>query len=170
MAQRAGISVPSTFPPQLAWERMRSIEFNFTKPLPAATAEQNMVLPVWQDALNDAKAKQNFAYVMYAKRGQALFTVFDTMGACTTPANGRDAYDAYSVCPGRVVVGNPSNTTGTTTFNFPQMCYYEQTNNPDAPLDKNHMQFAYDEGIKMAYFRVIQYGKFVAACNRAIQF
>lgn len=168
LAQRAGISIPATFPAQLAWESMNMVEFNFKRPMTNLTPEQKLIFPAWKDELtNVAKYQQTFGNVLYAQRGTLLFSIFHAVGLCSDPASGAGAYDAYSVCPARVLVGNAS---APTVFKFKDVCHYLQLNNPDQPLAKNHTEFAYDEGAKTAYLRVIQYGKFVPACNRAIQF
>ena len=43
------------------------------------------------------------------------------------------------------------------------------TIDPDQPAAKNHTAVAFDAKTATAYFRVIQYGKHVPACDRGIR-
>jgi hypothetical protein len=52
---------------------------------------------------------------------------------------------------------------------FEGFCYLNIDNNPDTPLAKNHTEFAFDARTETGYFRVIQHGKDVPSCHRAIK-
>ena len=68
----------------------------------------------------------------------------------------------------RVVVQNAATGAVMTQEQFPDYCLmfsdYEAT-----PEAENHTEIAFDKQSKTAYFRVMQYGKYVPSCNRAIR-
>ena len=163
----------TALPAGLNWTAMALVEFDYKRPLNELSAAQARVWPVWQEEIKSAWRQKQFSDLLYANTGQLGFSIFSSIGACITPANGAGAYDAYLRCPARAKVihlsaqGVPS---WVSIHGFEDVCFYIQANNPDAPLEQNHTEFAYDVASRSAYVRVIQYGKVVPACNRSIQF
>ena len=169
----ATMKKPTTLPAGLNWTSMSLVEFDFKRPLNELTAAQAQVWPDWQEEIKSAWRQKQFSDLLYANTAQLSFSIFSTIGACITPANGAGAYDAYLRCPARAKVIHLS-AQGVPTWvaihGFEDVCFYIQANNPDAPLEQNHTEFAYDVATLTAYVRVIQYGKVVPACNRSFQF
>ncbi|MCX8516913.1 MAG: hypothetical protein ORN29_02355 [Rhodoferax sp.] len=164
---------PTALPAGLNWTSMALVEFDYKRPLNELSAAQGRVWPEWQEEIKSAWRQKQFSDVLYANVSTVSFSIYSTMGACITPANGAGAFDAYSLCPARakVILQSPQGGTKWVAMHgFQDVCFYIQANNPDAPLEQNHTEFAYDVATRTAYVRVIQYGKVVPACNRSIQF
>jgi hypothetical protein len=99
--------------------------------------------------------------------GQYTFSILSAANAqgCTPPANGRGVVDMYSVCPLRVTQSGGGKSH---TQEFPEYCHLY----PSPPAfkgDVTQTQMAFDAKSMMAYFRIIQRGKHVPACDRILR-
>ena len=75
-------------------------------------------------------------------------------------------YDIYSICSMRIF---QIDSIPISVRDIPDICFLH-SDNSDHPVAKNHTEFAFQEADQVAYFRIIQYGKEVADCNRVVQF
>lgn len=166
-----------TFPVGLKWERMREVEFRYTpRPSQKSLVPSDLVTAqaVWADEISKAEAstpKRNMFVLVANSKSRAgvpiIFSMLDTMDfeRCEPSKNGKDMVDMYSKCLARVAVGNQPNPH---IVEFNGFCYLN-LDFPETPIEQNNTQFAFDAAAKTAYFRVIQYGKPVTACNRSIK-
>lgn len=164
------------FPAGLKWEPMREVRFQ-DSPKPGAkplSKDYAAALAVWSD-----EVKRSFdqapafsvgvllAQARSARNSVLTFSLLSVMDfdRCEPPLNGKNVVDMFSKCLARVHVGH---TPQPVMKEFAGFCYLHIDNNPDTPLAKNHTEFAFDVQTNTGYFRVIQYGKEVSACRRAI--
>ena len=75
--------------------------------------------------------------------------------------------DMYSTCPMRFIAQHKG-TGRIAQKDLPGYCFLHE-DGEDAPLAKNHTEIAMDSKGETVYFRIIQHGKSVPACNRAIR-
>lgn len=165
------------FPAGLKWERMREVEYRYT-PKPAKNfkdkADDVTARMIWADEIEKSEAvmPQRNMFVLLAKTTArngvpVIFSLLDMLDyeRCEPSTNGKDMVDMYSKCLARVAIGKPSKPH---LVEFNGFCYLN-LDFPETPIEKNNTQFAFDANTATAYFRVIQYGKSVPACNRMIK-
>jgi len=174
---RATSSDQVVFPAGLQWQRMQSVSIH-VKEAPHVRSENQALVPVvenvWADEIERLLSRSNVvlqtAVVARAEvRGQPVhFSVIGLMDfeRCEPPLNGKDVVDMYSRCLARVAIGPVQRPH---VIEFRDFCILNVDYDQNAPLEQNHTQFAFDRGTSTAYFRVIQHGRFVPACNRSIR-
>ena len=180
-AQASTIQATSTdqvkFPAGLKWEQMREVEVN-DMPGPGDVGAKKPDVAVshsiWMDEIKRSfKEAPGFRVSILlgqaaSKDGTLLtFSLINMMDfeRCEPPLNGKDVVDMYSKCLARVHVNRKPQAV---VKEFVGFCNLHITNSKDNPLSKNHTQFAFDARTNTAYFRVMQFGKIVPACYRAI--
>lgn len=174
---RATSSDQVILPQGLQWQRMESVDI-FTKEKPhvrsANPAFVTAVEHIWSDEV-DSLLKRSNTFVQTALvartevRGQPVhFTIIGLMDfeRCQPPLDGKDVVDSYSRCLARVAIGPLQRAH---VVEFRDFCQLNIDFDPNTPLERNHTQFAFDRSTSTAYFRVIQRGQFVPACNRSIR-
>jgi hypothetical protein len=158
---------------------MHDATFDFNPNVFTTTAtEQEKVLltKIWAKEIYKAEHQTNetrdpsFAVMGTIQHSDTnvILTMLNTINStCIQPGNGRGMYDQYATCPLRIVRFSANNqaTVQDLLTNF-WVLYGDDPNNPRA---KNHTEYAYDEHSGIVYLRIIQYGKIVPACNRAIR-
>jgi hypothetical protein len=156
---------------------MREVRFQ-EMPKPGATAvsrDQAAALAVWSDQMKRS-FDQAPAFSVGVLLGQArsasntiltfsLLNVVD-FDRCEPPQNSKGAIDMYSKCFARV---HAEQKPQAIMKEFEGFCYLHIDNSKDNPLSKNHTKFAFDAQTNTGYFKVIQYGREVPACHRAIK-
>jgi hypothetical protein len=162
------------FPKDLNWQTMTTIAFNLDSPdYKEGTSEQRQLATViWGETINGFPANSisqsggkfpAFVNIASFESGgiRYIFTILDAASSaypsCEDPPNGSSASIIYSRCPMRVVIEDKA-TGHSTNQDFPEYCSMT-TNYRDQPKTKNYQQIAIDVKKKMAYARVIQYGK-----------
>lgn len=179
-AQGSEVRATSTdqvkFPAGLKWEQMREARFQ-DPPKPGAKAlskDHAAAQAVWADevkrSFDQAPAFSVGVLLAQARSARNTVLTFSLLSVmdfdrCEPPLNGKSVVDMYSKCLARVHVGQSPQPV---MKEFAGFCYLHIDNNPDTPLAKNHTEFAFDAQTNTGYFRVIQYGKEVPACRRAI--
>ena len=179
-AQGGEIRATSTdqvkFPAGLKWEQMREVRFQ-DPPKPGArplSKDHAVAQAVWADevkrSFDQAPAFSVGVLLAQARSARNTVLTFSLLSVmdfdrCEPPLNGKNVVDMYSKCLARVHVGH---TPQPVMKEFAGFCYLHVDNNPDTPLAKNHTEFAFDAQTNTGYFKVIQYGKEVSACRRAI--
>lgn len=174
---RATSSDQVVFPQGLQWQRMQSVDI-YVREAPHVRSENPALVPVvesiWADEIARLLSRSNVmlktAVVARAEaRGQPVhFSVIGLMDfeRCEPPLNGKDVVDMYSRCLARVAIGPVQRPH---VIEFRDFCILNVDYDQNAPLEQNHTQFAFDRATSTAYFRVIQHGRFVPACNRSIR-
>lgn len=181
-AQGAPIQATSSdqvkFPAGLKWEPMRAVEIRLTpKPITRSSGskDEKIARAVWFDEVKRSEAlvppRNMFILLAQARsaRNEVLtFSLLDILDfeRCEPPLNGKDVVDMYSKCLARVHVDRKP---APVVKEFDRFCQLNIDNSEDAPLKKNHTEFAFEPRTNTAYFRVIQYGKAVPACHRSIK-
>lgn len=168
------------FPAGLKWQAMGWVTFD--SPRPSGTEQQRqMAKAVWSKEI-DAIPLNDFLKNGKKYPSQVLISEFENNGlryiftsfaaghafypACEDPPNsGAADTPTYSICPMRVVI-EEKDTGRKKHQDFLNYCHLH-FDDPDAPASKNHTEFAVASNT--AYFRVIQYGKHVPECDRAIR-
>lgn len=175
-ALRATSTDQVKFPAGLRWEPMREVRF-LEKPKlnhNGISSDEAAAIAVWSDELTRffAKTPNYIASVLLGQARSAsnkllTFSVLNIMDfeRCEPPMNGKDVMDMYSKCLARVHVDQKPVAT---MKEFSGFCYLNVDDSAN-PLAKNHTEFAFDQGANTAYMRVIQFGKEVPACRRAIK-
>ena len=99
---------------------------------------------------------------------QYTFSILNSANArgCSIAENSKDAVDVYVRCPLRVTLTDGSSNN--ITRDYPSYCYIfpENLNNPSS---LNQAQFAFDAVNSTAYFRTIQHGKHIKACDKKMK-
>lgn len=163
---------------RLKWESMEAIEIRgsvLSQPgfshLPKGGPDDHaLALNIWDKELKtvDAALFPSVLQKTFNFEGkQYTFSILNSsFQDCEPPANGKDVVDMYSICP--LKVGRIDEKTFETNLSVHKnYCFLLVDNSPG---DKtNETQFLWDKKTRTAYFRVIQYGKVVPACNRAIR-
>jgi len=184
-AQQSGVTAGKvTFPAGLQWQMMPVVSFNF--PVKSGTpAERRLAEQVWKKELADLPSRefhdrvsQYPAFILVgAVEDQARRYIFSGLSAayvaypeCENPPNGGDEHTpTWSTCPMRVVVQDKATGAKLMQEDFPDYCLLS-SHGPDDPPSENRTELAFDHTTKTAYFRVLQYGKHVKSCDRAIRF
>ena len=187
-AQLANAQSPApqkvSFPAGLKWQMMPLVTFSFPGYHEGTPAQRQLARSVWgQDIdglpLNDVRRDGSRfpAFVLLSPMFETpqfryVFTGMSAAGAvyehCEDPPNSAGAETPmYSICPMRVVIEDKASGKRTQQ-DFPRYCHLF-VDDPDQPAAKNHTAVAFDAKTATAYFRVIQYGKHVPACDRGIR-
>ncbi|RRD56515.1 hypothetical protein EII20_10830 [Comamonadaceae bacterium OH2545_COT-014] len=168
------------FPAGLKWQTMAWVTFD--SPTPSGTEQQRQLAKaIWGKEiesipLNDFLkngTKYPSQVLISGFESNALRYVFTSFAAghafypaCEDPPNsGAADTPTYSLCPMRVVV-EEKGSGRKKHQDFLNYCHLH-FDDPDAPAAKNHTEVAVTGNT--AYFRVIQYGKHVPECDRAIR-
>lgn len=169
---------PVSFPANLKWSPMTLVGFNTgNMEIPhASRAEISLARSIWDKEIESTgpgikpnTKSPSFILLKAFSAGneQFVFSIFDSgfSNGCIPPANGRGIEDMYSICPMRVT---QMNTTQSASQDFPEYCHlYPEP--AEKPGEINQSQIAFDANTMTAYFRTIQYGKHVAACDRTLR-
>ena len=187
-AQLANAQSPApqkvSFPAGLKWQMMPLVTFRFPGYHEGTPAQRKLARSVWgQDIdglpLNDVRRDGSRfpAFVLLSpmfetQQFRYVFTTMSAAGAvyehCEDPPNSAGAETPmYSICPMRVVIEDKASGKRTQQ-DFPRYCHLF-VDDPDQPAARNHTAVAFDAKTATAYFRVIQYGKPVPACDRGIR-
>lgn len=172
------------FPPGLKWERMRTVIVdpsltNSPTPLvPVRPEDMAAVKRIWSDEVASAAAKgqsadfdSQISTTTYKGTPIAfsLITLPLDFERCEAALNGKNVVDVYSRCLARVAIGPMRNPH---VVEFSGFCYADSVFATPEELqfrEKTQNQFAFDEKSGTAYFRLLQHGKPVPACNRMIK-
>ncbi|MBL8388159.1 MAG: hypothetical protein JNK17_08100 [Hydrogenophaga sp.] len=172
------------FPAGLKWERMRDAATNFVpadpktpvvKFLPSDLATVNVV---WHDLISASTEKAPIFNMLIANtslRGRSIvFSQVDLLdfSRCEPPANGRSVVDVYSKCLARVAIGGKDKSAPAQIREFDNFCFVMspwETKEEQQFRALNQVQFSFDPATATAYFRLLQHGAPVPACNRAIK-
>jgi hypothetical protein len=172
------------FPVGLKWERMRTVILD-----PSSATKESPMVPVrgedinaakriWTDQVAAAKAKgepadfdSQISTASYKGTPLAfsLITLPMDFQRCEQALNGKNVVDVYAKCLARVAIGNMQNPY---VVEFSDFCYADSVFSTPEEMQfraKTQNQFAFDEKQGVAYFRLLQHGKFVPACNRMIR-
>ncbi|GKS87006.1 hypothetical protein AVMA1855_22660 [Acidovorax sp. SUPP1855] len=171
------------FPAELKWKLMPLVTFNSRQYISGNPEEKRLLEPIWKENIdstplnlvrNDGSRLGSF--ILYQthenKENRYIFTMFSAFESkCEPPPNGPFAQKGYvppmySICPMRVIVEDKS-TGRRKQKDFPNYCHLS-IDDENTPLAQNHTEFAFDDKTGSAYFRVIQYGKRVPECDRAL--
>ena len=169
------------FPAGLKWEMMKLATFDAYPGYYAETvtpAEKQLAAAIWQKevAANTATtvtgAKMASAILIHSFENadfRYTFTSLDLpfQNGCEPPENGRNVVDMYSTCPMRFIAQHKE-TKKVAQKDLPGYCFLHEDDD-ETPLSKNHTEIAMDSKGEVVYFRVIQHGKEVPACNRAVR-
>ncbi len=172
------------FPAGLKWERMRTVILDSS----AATKESPMVpvrgedinaaKRIWTDQVAAAQAKgkvpdfdSQISTASYKGTPLAFSLIALPMDfeRCEQALNGKDVVDVYAKCLARVAIGSKQNPY---VVEFSGFCYADSVFSTPEELQfraKTQNQFAFDDKHGVAYFRLLQHGMFVPACNRMIR-
>lgn len=169
-------TTPASFPTGLTWHPLKEVTFNAVR-VPAAqqatpveTKKARAELePYWRDQIALAAQRKFPVSILYGGTPELTFSVANSLAFvdwCDQPGNGRGMQDQYALCPAKVILHARS---GPMVANFERFChlYLDDSANP---LADNHTEFAFDLQRATLYTRVIQYGRPVPACNRAVRF
>ena len=169
------------FPAGLKWEMMKFVAFDAPPGFYGETvtpAEKQLAGAIWQKemAANTATTvtgKKMMSQILIHSFEDANFRYTFTslyipfQNGCEPPANGRDVVDMYSTCPMRFIAQHKG-TGRIAQKNLPNYCFLS-IDEEDARAVENHTEIAMDSKGETAYFRIIQHGKAVSACNKAIR-
>lgn len=174
---RATSSDQVVFPQGLQWQRMQRVSI-YIREAPHVRSENPALVPVvtsvWADEIDrllaQARGHRETALVGQVEmRGRSVHFSLLTLpdfDRCEPPLNGKDVVDMYDKCLARVAIGPVQRPH---VIEFRDFCILNVDYDQNAPLEQNHTQFAFDQATSTAYFRVIQHGRFVPACNRSIR-
>ncbi|MFC7410358.1 hypothetical protein [Hydrogenophaga atypica] len=166
------------FPAGLKWERLVETTTNFDAKSESAPEKSDLMSlsqRVWSDEVQKAlKSNPNTGIFfltarlnLIGKKGAISIAKFPfNYELCIPPANGKNAYDMFSMCNARVAVSNGDINQ---VFQISEICYLNIDFDTNNPVEKNHTAVATDPKSSTIYLRVIQYGKSVPGCNRAIR-
>ena len=172
------------FPAGLKWERMRTVildrrgETAQSPMVPVRPEDITASKRIWSDEVAVAAAQgknadfhSQISTASY-KGAPIAFSLIDLpmdFERCEQALNGKDVVDVYSKCLARVAIGGGRNPH---VVEFSGFCYADSVFATPERLKfraKTQNQFAFDEQQGIAYFRLIQHGKPVPACNRTIE-
>ncbi|RMX08152.1 hypothetical protein D8I35_03270 [Corticibacter populi] len=140
----------------------------------ASRAELGLAGSIWSQEIAALPAKRasapalpGFVLVGVASlQGQQLvFSSMHALGLCPPAENSRSAEDIYVQCPLRITRYGPDSKAVTRQLTEFCFLYSDDQNNP---AQLNHTEYAFDEQTGTAYFRVIQHGLRVPACDRSV--
>lgn len=174
------------FPKGLKWEMMSHVAFNYppfpesaTSPELRKTAEH-----IWAKEL-DALPTDTFpkagggtrtgkypAFIlMSSNESDNIKHVFSIMDAGPYDKCEHDHSSEYSVCVMRMVTEDKK-TGKTQQRDYKNFCFLHLLSDDGASEDENtknnHTEIAFDKKSKTVYFRIVQDGKVVPACNRQV--
>ena len=171
------------FPAGLKWQTMPLVTFDYPGYHEGTPAQRKLAKAIWakeiesmpvNTLLKDGGKYSSFILLSAFEdsRHKYFFSILsaaaDAYEKCEDPPNGSSPdTPMYSKCPMRVVIEDKA--TGQMQIqDFQDYCHL-YVDDPDAPASKNHTEIAIDDKTRMAYFRVIQYGRLAPECNRAIR-
>ena len=169
------------FPKGLQWQTMDLLAFDFNFPGYEGTPEsRKLAAAIWAPTLEGLPPHESggkypaFVNIAAFESGgnRYIFSILSAASLvypqCEDPPNSSAINTPiYAICPMRVVI--QSLTGGQTTQqDFPRYCNIT-SNEEDQPKSRNFEQVAFDAKNRMAYVRVVQYGKPAPECNRAIK-
>ena len=169
------------FPRGLQWQTMDLLAFDYSYSGYEGTPDsRKLAAAIWGPTLKSFPARDGdkkypaFVNITTFESGgnRYIFTILSAASLaypqCEDPPNSSAINTPiYAVCPMRVVI--QSLTGGQTTQqDFPRYCNIT-SNDQFQPKSRNYEQVAFDAKTKMAYVRVVQYGKPAPECNRAIK-
>lgn len=181
---RATSSDKVIFPSGLKWERMRTVIVDpslANSPTPLVPVRPEDVVAakrIWSDVVASATAKgksadfdSQISTATYKGTPIAfsLITLPRDFERCEAALNGKNVVDVYSKCLARVAIGPMRNPH---VVEFSGFCYADSVFATREELqfrEETQNQFAFDEKGGIAYFRLLQHGKLVPACNRMIK-
>lgn len=169
------------FPAGLKWEMMKLAAFDAPPGLFKETAsqeERQLAATIWtkEMAANTGTVmdgtKMSSKILIHSFEHNNFIYTFTSLNipfqnGCEPPANGRDVVDIYSTCPMRFIAQHKE-TKKIAQKDFPGYCFLHYGDS-DNPLSENHTEIAMDNKGETVYFRTIQHGKEVPACNRGIR-
>ena len=157
------------------WEAMGIVTYNSEntdradKIPPPSRANLNLANITWSKEITANKNLPSTVLISSVSHNdtQYTFSILSSASApgCLKPANGKNVTDMYSVCPMKVVAFVGSDKPKAGQFNGYCHLYPFPAEKAGA---KNETQFWFDHSTSTAYFRVIQNGQLVPACNKAI--
>jgi len=166
-------------PSGLKWEWMHDVELDANPNLFTASAsdqEQNLLSKIWAKEIKATGYMKNGSpYASFAVIGtiehqdtKVILTMFNSYNSsCIQPGNGRAMEDIYATCPLRIIRFSANNQI--TEQNLPVNFCMIYGDDQHAPRAKNHAEYAFDERSGTVYLRIIQFGKIVPECNRAVR-
>ncbi|MFN3494016.1 MAG: hypothetical protein ACK40L_05870 [Hydrogenophaga sp.] len=174
---RATSSDQVVFPQGLQWQRMPGFTIDATKSPAVRGSDPSLaqaVERIWADEIAKLRAEASplLSFVIAARaevRGQPVhFSVISLLDyeRCEPPTNSKDAVNMYDRCLARVAIGPVERAH---VVEFRGFCHLNIASDANAPLERNHTQFAFDRSTSTAYFRVLQQGRFVPECNRSVR-
>lgn len=181
-AQAPAVRATSTdqvkFPAGLKWEQMREVAYWYTptrqKESQRAT-DATQADAIWADEIRKAENQKPpvnlFVLLANAKSSTGVpltFSLLDLLDfeRCERSMGGKDSVDQYSKCLARVAIGTQPKSH---VVEFDGFCHLNIVGDKDNPNEKNHTEFAFDARTNTGYFRIVQYGKDVPSCHRAIK-
>lgn len=181
-AQATSVRATSTdqvkFPTGLKWEQMREVAYWYTPTRQKESQRASDAMQadaIWADEIRKAEKQKPpvnlFALLANAKSSTGVPLTFSLLNVldferCEPPMGGKNSVDQYSKCLARVAVGTQPKSL---VVEFDGFCHLNIVGSTDNPNEKNHTEFAFDAHTNTGYFRVIQYGKDVPTCHRAIK-
>ena len=175
--QKGGVK----FPAGLKWQMMKLATFDAPPGYYAETvtpAEKQLAAAIWQKEMaanteTTVTGQKMMSTILIHSFENAdfryTFTSLDIpfQNGCKPPENGRDVVDMYSTCPMRFIAQHKE-TKKVVQKDLPGYCFLHE-DDEEAPLSKNHTEIAMDSKGETVYFRIIQHGREVPACKRAIR-
>jgi hypothetical protein len=183
----ADVKVTSTdkvvFPSGLSWERMRIVPLDHHPATPGtplvkpSQEDIDAARRIWADEISKGLAKDKSEHFQVLVGSGALnghpvtVSLIDLMDfeRCEPPANGKSVVDVYSKCLARVAIGP---LKAAHTVEFQGFCFvFSPWMTPEEIKfrEHTHNDVAFDAKTGVIYFRTIQQGKNVAACQRAVR-
>jgi hypothetical protein len=166
-------------PAGLQWQWMDKVYFNPIKGYPDASSpeERSLMSQIWAKEIKTLQSPgDNSPMLGTALSGsvvndgiRVLMTMFNSFNSnCIQPGNGRGMYDNYATCPLRLIRFNADNRISQQDLPV-QFCMLDGLGTPDDTRAKNHIEYGFDQRSGLVFFRTIQYGEIVPACNRALR-
>lgn len=171
------------FPDNLNWQTMSLLAFNVRySGYEGTQGERDIAWAIWGSTIEAYPTKfrsegnkwPSFILLKGFEDGTHRY-IFTSMSAaahayasCTDAINSKNPdTPIYTKCPMRVVVES-KRTGASNTTDYDDFCHIS-VNSREQPKTRNYEQVAVDSKTKIAYFRVIQYGKLAPECNRAVK-
>lgn len=160
----------------LQWLPMREAGFHAPNASPTATEQEHALLQrIWSRELAGAREiAPGTRYPSAALIGtvdtpgaQMVFSIYARAGyeKCQPAENGATVEYSHWVCPLRVVrteAGKP------VVRDLPGYCML-WGDDPDAPREKNRVEYAYDAKTATVRFRTLEHGKVLPQCSRTLR-
>lgn len=169
--------IATTPPVGLEWMPMEMVSFNYGSiPVPTASrAATNLARTIWTKEINSTPIDERdgtllpsfiLVGVVSANGVQYTLSIFSAANArgCIPAANGRGIEDLYKTCPMRVDVYKSGKNYAQEFSGFCHIFPYP----PEYKNDINRAEYSFDEKNMTVYFRVIQHGKKIRECDRAL--